>query len=140
LIDEQFTILHPSRSNSPMILAKKIEEYIRANFTQKLTLDGLSGIFNVSSYYLSHIFKEKTGESPINYLINQRIKEAEKLLLATDMPVYEIAGRVGYENANQFFLPFKKVTKCTPEEYRKRYQHNLLVYSEDEYIKIHSYN
>ncbi|MBC8079158.1 MAG: helix-turn-helix transcriptional regulator [Gorillibacterium sp.] len=100
-------------------LGYKIKEFIDKNYTRNIPLNEIANQLYLSPHYLSHIFKEEIGNSPINYLIQRRIGEAQKLLLNTDLTVQEISQEVGYENANYFSMIFKKVTGKSPSLYRK---------------------
>ena len=64
----------------------------------------------LSPFYISRLFKNEVGDTPINYLISLRMKEAEQLLLAQpDASVQDIAKSVGYEDAYHFSKVFKKL-------------------------------
>ena len=62
----------------------------------------------LSPAYISKIFKEETGESPINYLIKVRLSKAEDYLKESNFSIKEIAHAVGYEDAYHFSKLFKK--------------------------------
>lgn len=70
---------------------------------------------------LSHLFKEQTGYSPMNYVIRRRIGEAQTLLITTRDPIGEIAGRVGFANPNNFNIQFQKQVGLSLREYRRVY-------------------
>nr|WP_243145844.1 AraC family transcriptional regulator [Clostridium chromiireducens] len=72
----------------------------------------------LSSVYISKVFKEKTGESPINYLINLRLEKAKDLLISTESPIKSIAQSVGYSDAYYFSKLFKKYYGHSPYKYR----------------------
>jgi AraC-like DNA-binding protein/quercetin dioxygenase-like cupin family protein len=104
-------------------LSYQIKEYIDKNYTQDISLNEIANRIYVSQHYMSHIFKQETGYSPINYLINRRLGEAKKLLLTTDMNIFEISTRVGYENPNYFTMLFKKATGISPSKFRESNAH-----------------
>ena len=101
-------------------LGYQIKEYIDKNYTQDISLNKIANRIYVSQHYLSHVFKQETGYSPINYLINRRIGEAKKLLLTTEMTIFEISALVGYENPNYFTMLFKKATGVSPSKFREK--------------------
>lgn len=109
-------------SNMPiendLTLAQKIKEYIDSNYSKDLSLASLSNILYLSPYYISHIFKNEIGNSPINYLIEKRIVEAKILLTNTDKSLSEIAGYIGYDNLSYFSTMFKKIVGMSPKQYR----------------------
>jgi len=96
---------------------QKIKEYLDQNFTSPITLDSLSETVYISKHYLSHLFKEQTGVSPIKYLTSKRMEKACELLSETELPVSEVSKAVGYENPLYFSQVFKKYTGYTPTEY-----------------------
>lgn len=106
-------------------LAVRIKDYIDQNYTHNLTLKSLGEHFHVNPYYVSHVFKEKYNLSPIRYAIHRRMGEATRLLVSTEMKVWEIATILGYENPNYFSIIFKRVTGQSPNRFRESNQHQL---------------
>lgn len=98
---------------------QKVKDYLDKNYTEPITLDSLSEMVYVSKCYLSHMFKEQTGTSPIKYLTQKRIENACKMLKETNMPVKEISRVVGYDNPLYFSQVFKNILNVSPLEYRK---------------------
>ena len=92
----------------PSILGQRIKEYIDKNYAEPITLQSMGEALNISPYYLSHVFKEMSGYSPMQYLLRRRIGEAQTLLISTDLPVTTIAGMVGYDTQSYFNLQFSK--------------------------------
>lgn len=104
-----------------MLLSEKIKDYIDENYNKDITLRNIADSCYVSKHYLSHLFKEDLGDSPINYLISRRIEVAKKLLLTTNGNIQSISKLVGYDNANYFNILFKKITGSTPGKFRESY-------------------
>ncbi|MBP5762621.1 MAG: helix-turn-helix domain-containing protein, partial [Lachnospiraceae bacterium] len=103
-------------SNDAIEAAKK---YIEKNYTLNITLEDVSREVNISSYYLSRIFKEGTGENFIDYLTKLRIEKAKELLSTTQYSMKEICAKSGYSDPNYFSKTFKKNVGVTPTEYRE---------------------
>ncbi|MCD9023740.1 helix-turn-helix domain-containing protein [Cohnella silvisoli] len=103
-------------------LAGRIKNFLDSNYTQNMALSEIANRLYISPYYLSHLFKQETGFSPVNYIINKRIEEAKELLKATDQSVVDISQHVGYDNSNYFSNLFKKIVGESPSKYRTRYQ------------------
>lgn len=101
---------------------QKVRDYMDKNYTETITLESLSEIVYVSKHYLSHIFKEQTGTSPIKYLTQKRIEKACTLLEESDMSIKEISKTVGYDNPLYFSQVFKNVINVSPQEYRSNYK------------------
>ena len=103
-------------------LAIKVKIYIDKNYNENISLKSIAEAVNANQYYLSHIFKEEIGFSPMQYVTRRRIVEAQNLLINTQLSITEIAANVGYNNSNYFQNVFKKIVGYTPGSYRKRWQ------------------
>lgn len=103
-------------SNDVIEAAKK---YLEENFSKNITLDDVSMEVNISSYYLSRIFKESTGSNFIDYLTSLRMEKAKELLSKTQYSMKEICQMSGYSDPNYFSKSFKKNVGVTPTEYRE---------------------
>lgn len=94
--------------------------YIDSHYSEEsMSLDKVAGIVNISPNYFSAIFSQQVGQTFIEYLTNKRIEAAKRMLLQTDKRSSEIANAVGYRDPHYFSFVFKKVTGCTPNEYRR---------------------
>ena len=100
-------------------LARQVQEYIDHHFREPLTLQDLGDALHASPYYLSHVFKEASGYSPMQYLTRRRIGEAQNLLVETDLPIARIAEQVGYDTQNYFNLQFSKYVGMPPRKFRQ---------------------
>lgn len=99
-------------------VVKIILDYFDNNYMENISLDDLAKNMYMSSVYVSKVFKEKTGESPINYLINLRLEKAKDLLISTESPIKAIAQSVGYKDAYYFSKLFKKYYEHSPCKFR----------------------
>ncbi|HIZ65078.1 MAG TPA: helix-turn-helix transcriptional regulator, partial [Candidatus Blautia pullicola] len=88
--------------------------------------EGSGGIFKlahalfISPGYLSSVFSKYEPMGVANYINKVKITEAQQLLRKQRLKVYEVAFRLGYENAGYFAKVFKKYTGYTPKEYMER--------------------
>lgn len=98
-------------------------DYIRKNYATPLTLDDLVRQVNISKFHFIRLFKKQTGITPYDYLVNQRIHAAKLLLRTTDMPIQEIADKVGYPSKSNFSQQFKALVGSTPGQYRQESLH-----------------
>jgi AraC-like DNA-binding protein len=94
-------------------------KYLRDNFSQKIDLENLSANAGLSISHFSKIFKEETGISPINYLINLKIKKACEFLRFTNLLVKEISYKVGILDIYYFTKVFTKNVGLSLSQYRK---------------------
>ena len=96
--------------------------YIRSNVGKDISLDELADIANLSSYYYAHCFKDQTGFSPMEYVINTRIERAKILLVRSTMSVAEIAYEVGYSSSSSLINMFVKRVGLSPKQFRNVHQ------------------
>lgn len=94
-------------------------EYVQKNYQKAIRLKDISAITHMSISRLSVLFKEKTGTSFTQYLIDFRMEKACELLSSTDKQMKEISALTGYDDYSQFVKMFRKVIGMTPQEYRK---------------------
>lgn len=99
---------------------KWIKEYIEENYKENLTLESMASQVFMNPYYFSSFFKKHMQENFKQYVTNIRMKHAVRLLLNTDLLVYEIAEQVGYQNPRQFSDMFKKCYGKLPHEYKNQ--------------------
>lgn len=97
-----------------------IQNIIENNYSNsQFTLSILSENINLSTGYLSIIFKKNFGIPFQDYLLQKRMEKAKLLLLTTKLKNYEIAEQVGFEDVNYFITKFKKYYQITPKQYRE---------------------
>lgn len=96
-----------------------IKKYIDEHYSENLDLEHLAKMTSVNKFYLSHLFKEYVGNSPIQYLNNKRITEAKELLITTDYTIGMIGEIVGFSCESYFSQAFTKSTGMSPLKYRK---------------------
>lgn len=111
----EYNKIAASRRN---ILIYECEKYIDENYERGITVSEISRYIGVSMSYLSRIFKDETGNTIINYINEKKIQKAKEYLGGTDMKIYEIAEKLGFENTTYFSYFFKKYTGISPKEYK----------------------
>lgn len=97
-----------------------VKHFLFTNRSRPVTLREAADFAHLTPNYLCRIFKEHSGETPMGYLQTVRMREAEKLLSLTDLPVYTIAEKLGYEEPSYFARVFRSVYGESPQAYRKR--------------------
>ena len=99
---------------------KKSLEFINDNLSEKLTLDELSRVANMGKTNYSAAFKNVTGMTVWEYIINARIEFASNYLIEKrdEFNITEIAMMSGFNNAAHFSKIFKKIKGNTPSEFK----------------------
>lgn len=98
---------------------KILTSYMEEHLAEDITLKDLASLTATNPQYLCRFFKEISGISPIQYLINRRIDMAAAMLLETDKSILAISMDCGFENVSYFIRKFKQKKGVTPGEYRK---------------------
>ena len=108
-----------SLSKSQSVVGR-VKEYINSHLSEEITRTNMANMVYLNSDYLARLFKKETNQSLGAYLLDRRIHEAKRLLVQSNIPVNEIAQKVGYDNFSYFSHIFKEKTNMTPNEYRKQ--------------------
>lgn len=93
--------------------------YIDEHFREKIYIEELSAMINVSPDYFTKMFKESIGKTPIDYINGMRVNSAMELLCTSEMSMTEIADAIGFCNPNYFHKIFKQYMLTSPLAYRK---------------------
>ncbi|MFC4698904.1 helix-turn-helix domain-containing protein [Glaciecola siphonariae] len=96
-----------------------LENYIQKQLNRDISLKELADLANMSESHFSRKFKSSYGLSPYQYVLNERINEAKRLLRNTHYSLSDIADMVGFSSQAHFNSVFKKTVGITPLKYRK---------------------
>lgn len=94
-------------------------EFVKVNCCENITLPDIAAECCISKDYLSHIFKNITGISPMQYLLRVRVDEAKVLLTTTSKPIGNISESLGFEDQAYFSRTFRRVVGKSPAAFRK---------------------
>lgn len=120
-VDVQEPPAAQAASDDPSILVQRARAYVRAHFSEPLSLNEVADTLCVNPAYLSSIFKSERGESYSKFVLRLRMERAV-LLLQTYAAgkIGDIAAEVGYSSTKHFYAVFKDYFGMTPNEYRGR--------------------
>ncbi|MGE7694953.1 helix-turn-helix domain-containing protein [Lysinibacillus sp. NPDC094177] len=102
---------------SPTI--KHAISFMKENHQKEVSLDDIAHYCHLSRYHFSHLFKKEVGTSVMDFFNKLRIDKSLFYLEKTELPVHEIANRVGIHDFNYFSRLFKKYMKSSPTDYRR---------------------
>ncbi len=100
---------------------KRACDYIENNYDRDLSLSEIASSVHLTRNYFANLFKEKTGKTVMEYLTEIRMRKAQALLKNTELKIYEITERVGFNNSNYFAKVFKKYYQVSPHQYRNQF-------------------
>ncbi|MEO7292993.1 MAG: helix-turn-helix domain-containing protein [Ginsengibacter sp.] len=100
---------------------KKAQEYIEANFHDKITIDELADKFGIGRRSFERRFKKATNNTIIEYTQRIKVEVAKRSFETSRKNISEVMYDVGYTDTKAFRDVFKKITGLTPIEYRNKY-------------------
>lgn len=116
-VDKKDKVELKSEKNKHRITS--IINYIDENYQEDLTIELLSEVFHLSEGHLSKLFKENLGMTIKAYISQTRAKEVRRALLASDLPLIDIAIMCGFPNVKSMNKVFKDLYQCTPSQFRR---------------------
>lgn len=93
--------------------------YVRDHIHENICIADIAAQVFWSSQHLMRTFKNATGLSVLEYITNERLRLAEKLLVDTNLPINRVADSVGYGNYSYFTRLFKRSAGLTPQAFRE---------------------
>jgi len=94
--------------------------YINIHIREAMTVDQICGAIHMSKYYFCHRFKEQTGLTVMEYILQTRISLAKDMLLKTEFSVGRVSESCGFSSEAYFCRVFKKTVGSTPRQYRRQ--------------------
>jgi AraC family transcriptional regulator len=99
---------------------KLVIEYIEETLGQPIRLRELAALAGVSARHFERAFRQSTGFAPHAYVLNRRLRMARDLLISQpELPIDQIAFRLGFSSSSHFSSAFRRQTGLTPTEFRK---------------------
>jgi AraC family transcriptional regulator len=100
---------------------KQVLEYIEHHLDHNLSLAEIAQQSGLSPFHFARRFRQTTGESPHQYVVNRRLETAQRLLKETDLPVSQIALMTGFSSQGHFTQTFSRHLGQPPHQYRLRH-------------------
>ena len=95
--------------------------HIDLHYQENISIQTLADACMLSVSRFSHLFREVTGMTAVQYLNDLRISKAAVLLSTTDYDISEIALRTGFRDSAYFSRIFRRSCGCSPSDYRKKH-------------------
>lgn len=106
----------PSRHVALVVAQAKA--YMQEHLHEAVNMEALARQFHVGYCWFHRCFRKHAGVSPNQYHLNLRLAKAAQMLRCTQLPVKEIAAKLGYPTPDYFSAAFKKKMKQPPQQYR----------------------
>lgn len=118
-LSRKYSQISIPKAKSLVRIGKAID-FIESNFKNSIYINELADLSFMSVRNFQRIFKDATGLSPNDYLLEHRIQNASKILTESDSAIYEVSARVGIADWFYFSKAFKKKFGVSPLKYRKQ--------------------
>ncbi|HEY5284700.1 MAG TPA: AraC family transcriptional regulator [Polyangia bacterium] len=100
-------------------LLETVRSRVVASLPRALDVNALAADHGMSRTHFSHFFRERTGLTPAHFATDVRIHQATRMLLATRVPLKQIADACGFADANYFCKVFRRFQHMSPASYRR---------------------
>ncbi|MES2130997.1 MAG: helix-turn-helix domain-containing protein [Bacteroidota bacterium] len=100
---------------------KKAQDFIEANYQDKITVDGLADMLAIGRRSFERRFKKATNNTVVEYMQRVKVEAAKRSFESSRKNISEVMFDVGYTDTKAFRDVFKKITGLTPIEYRNKY-------------------
>jgi len=107
-----------SKANREGDKIKTAIEFLEIYYDQRIKVGDIAYEAGLSPGRLAHLFKERTGLTPIQYLTNIRIEQAKKQLLTWDDKLCKFYSEVGFNSESYFIRKFKQFVGVSPSKFR----------------------
>ncbi|MBB6486603.1 helix-turn-helix domain-containing protein [Rhizobium lusitanum] len=108
----------PPRGGLSSKSARRIEEYLREHFTERVHVAELAAVAGISANHFIIRFAKTFGMPPHRYLINMRLDSAERMLIEGEIPIAEIAYLTGFSDQSHLATTMKRYRGRTPKDLR----------------------
>lgn len=101
-------------------IIQKIKNIVQKEYMHDLSLDHIAKLVNLTSAYVSYIFKKETGSTLVKYITDVKMQKAKILLEEGELKIVQVGRACGYENQPYFNRLFKNYYGITPKQFRER--------------------
>ena len=126
ILSRHYSSIKATEAKSLVRLGKVIE-YFENNPDDKIYIEDMASLANMSMRNFQRIFKKALGLSPVNYLTQVRLQKARKLLRETDLQIADISAISGFTDSTYFIKCFKQSYGTTPLKFKTQYKRNEVV-------------
>ena len=107
-------------------LVQRYRALVEQHYLSAASVASLAGTLGVSPDHLSRSCRALTGQPALALLQERRLLEARRLLVYSELPVAEVAARLGFDDAGYFSRFFSRTSGTSPSDYRARVRQGLM--------------
>lgn len=101
------------------VAMRRVESFVTENLERNLSVSDIAATVSLSAYHFSRRFRVRTGMSPYQYVMRQRVERARQLLGERELALVDIACRAGFSSQSHFSAQFRKILGISPGRYRE---------------------
>lgn len=105
----------------------KVKDYISKNYRDEIRLSSLAKIACMSESAFSRYFRQRTGKTVSDFIMDLRLGYASRMLVDTSKSIAEISFQCGYNNLSHFNRVFRRKKGCSPGEFRSQYRRKKVI-------------
>lgn len=120
ILNEASEYLRRKKKDRGDKIVQQVADYVSLQYMDvNINVSSIADEMGMSVSGLSRLFKKKTGQGLLDYIVQVRMEAAKRLLRETDLTLADIAERVGLINVNTLIRTFKRYTGLTPGKYKQ---------------------
>lgn len=100
---------------------EQIAMYIAKNYSSSMKVSDIGNEVGLHPDYANSIFKKAFGVTLNEYIVQERISHAQRMLISTDKSITDISFECGFNSIGRFNAAFRKINQCTPRKFRSRF-------------------
>ncbi|MFD2706959.1 helix-turn-helix domain-containing protein [Salibacterium lacus] len=120
ILNSFYYIMKKERNKGYSPFTRQVREFIQSHLRKPVDVKTVADYMNLTPGYVSTMFKEECGVTLKRYILESKIREAERLVIYSDMPLSDIALMLCFNDQTYFTKAFKRITGRTPMQYRKQ--------------------
>lgn len=125
ILNEANEYIRRKRKDRGDLLVQQVIEYVHLRYMDvNINVSSIADEMEMSISGLSRLFKKKTGQGLLDYIVQVRMEAAKRLLVETQYTLTEVAEQVGLINSNTLIRTFKRYTGKTPGKYKQEMRQN----------------
>ena len=121
LLDYTARVERLRRGGNPSKLVLDVTNYIQHHISEPIRAEEIAKELFISRPYLSKKFKEETGQSLTEFILNEKTEEAKRLLRYSEKPLTAISTYLAFSSPSHFSRVFRQYAGMLPREYREKF-------------------
>ena len=108
----------PTAGGLPVSRLKRVLEYIQANLDRDIHLDELAAASSLSTFHFAKLFKQSTGSTPHQYVLQRRLERVKELLRDPNISISDVSLQAGFADQSHLTNVFRRFVGITPSKFR----------------------